>query len=138
MDPISAVVLAALVAGLSAGITDVGRKAIGDGYEGLKRIIAAKYGEQGQLAQAINSLEERPESAGRQATMQEEVAEAQADHDAEVLAAVRNLEQTLSAYADERIQRMLNSEGGEQTMRGRGGRQEQQMSDSQRGKQTME
>lgn len=138
MDPITATIVAALVAGASAGLTDVGKNAIIDAYEGLKTVIKTRFGRQSRLAEAIVSLENKPDSQGRQATLQEEVAEAQADKDDEILAAVKTLADMLAEHGDERIQKMLRSAGGEQIMRGRGGRQEQDMSDSPYGKQRME
>ncbi len=138
MDPITTTILAALVAGVAAGATEVGKKAIVDAYEGLKTIIKGKFGDQSDLAQAVQKLEDKPDSEGRKVTLQEEVEAAQADKDAEILAAVQALEEKLSQHGDERVQKMLRSEGGEQIMRGRGGKQTQEMSDSPKGKQTME
>ena len=138
MDPITAAIVTALVAGVTAGMTDAGKKAIVDAYDGLKTVIKARFGGQSKLAEAITSLESTPDSEGRKATLQEEVAKTQADQDADVLAAVKALEEKLAAHGDERIQTMLRSAGGEQIMRGRGGRQEQDMSDSPDGKQRME
>lgn len=83
-------------------------------------------------------MEDNQESEARLAVLQEEVAAAQAEKDAEVMAAVKALQEKLAAHGDERIQTMLRSAGGEQIMRGRGGKQKQSMSDSPRGKQTME
>jgi hypothetical protein len=138
MDPISTAIIAALVAGATAGVTEVGRAAISDAYKGLKTIIVNKFGGRSGLTQAITSLEDKPDSQGRRATLQEEVAEAQADRYDEILAAAKNLEGVLAAHGDVRIQKMLRSEGGEQIMRGSGGQQEQEMTDSPHGKQSME
>lgn len=138
MDPITTAILAALIAGVTAGAADVGKAAIVDAYAGLKSLITRKFGAQSDLSRAIDSLEGKPDSAGRQVTLQEEVAAAQADQDGEVLAAVRALEEKLLAQGDVRIQKMLRSEGGEQIMRGRGGHAAQEMRDSPRGKQQME
>lgn len=138
MDPITTTILAALVAGVTAGATDVGKKAIVDAYEGLKAVIKRKFGEQNKLNEAIASLESTPESEGRKLTLQEEIAEKQADQDEEILAAVKKLEEKLEAHGDERVQKMLRSAGGKQVMRGRGGKQTQDMSDSPDGEQIME
>lgn len=138
MDPITTAIVAALAAGVTAGAVDVGKKAISDAYEGLKTVIKNKFGKQGKLAEAVANLESNPESPGRRMTLQEEVAEVQADQDDEILAAVRNLEEKLTMHGDERIQMMLRSPGAEQIMRRRGGRQEQGMSDSPGAKQHME
>ena len=96
MDPITTTILAALVAGAMAGATDVGKKAIADAYEGLKATIQKKFGGQSELARAITSLESNPNSDGRKATLQEEVVAAQADQDADILAAVKALEEKLA------------------------------------------
>ena len=138
MDPITTAILAALVAGVTAGVTDVGKKAIVDAYEGVKAIIKRKFGAQSELAEAITSLESKPDSEGRQARLQAEVTAAEVDKDADILAAVEALAEKLEAHGDERIQKMLRSEGGEQIMRGRVGSQKQEMTDSPRGKQKME
>ena len=138
MDPVTTAILAALVAGVTAGAADVGKKAIVDAYEGLKTIIKSKLGAQNELTKAITSLENKPDSKGRQATLEEEVLATQAERDAEILAAVQRLEESLIASGDKRVQKMLRSAGGKQTMRGRGGKQTQEMSDSPQGEQSME
>jgi hypothetical protein len=138
MDPITTAIVAALAAGAAAGATEVGKQAIADAYDGLKTVIRRKWGAQSELAQAVDSLESNPDSAGRQEVLAEEVAAAQADQDADIVAALQALQEKLTIHGDERIQRMLHSEGGEQIMRGRGGRQEQDMRDSPRGKQLQE
>ena len=138
MDPITTAILAALIAGVTAGATDVGKKAIGDAYEGLKAVIKTKFGAQSDLATSITNLENKPDSEGRKAMLEEEVLAVQADRDAEILVAVQSLEEMLAAHGDERIQKMLRSAGGKQTMRGRGGVQKQDMTDSPQGEQTME
>jgi alkyl hydroperoxide reductase subunit AhpF len=138
MDPITTAILAALVAGVTAGATDVGKKAIIDAYEGLKGIIKKKFGSQNKVTEAISSLEGAPESEGRKLTLQEEVTATEADQDQDILAAVQELEKQLAAHGDERVQKMLRSAGGKQTMRGRGGKSTQDMSDSPDGEQIME
>ncbi len=138
MDPLTTAILTALVAGVTAGATDVGKKAIVDAYEGLKDVIKTKFGAQSELITTITSLESKPDSAGRKATLQEEVVATQADQDAEIMAAVQVLEEKLAAHGDERVQKMLRSAGGKQTMRGRGGIQTQDMTDSPDGEQLME
>ena len=138
MDPITTAILAALAAGAAAGATDVGKKAIADAYEGLKAIIKKKFGKESEVAKAVENLEGKPDSPARQALLKEEVAAVKAGQDAEILAAVKALEEKLKTHGGERIQKMLRSEGGEQTMRGRGGAQKQEMADSPHGKQRME
>lgn len=138
MDPVTTAILAALVAGVTAGATEVGKKAIVDAYEGLKSIIQKKLGTQNKVTEAISGLEGAPESEGRKLTLKEEVAATKADQDQEILTAVQELEKQLAAHGDERVQKMLRSAGGKQTMRGRGGKSIQDMSDSPQGEQSME
>jgi hypothetical protein len=138
MDPVSTTILAALVAGVAAGVTDVGKKVINDAYEGLKSVIKKKFGADSELANAVANLEGKPDSKGRLATLEEEVAAEQADQDADVINAVNALKEKLAQHGNERIQFMVGSEGGEQYMRGQEGKQKQDMRDSPRGKQRME
>jgi hypothetical protein len=87
MDSITAAILTAL-GGLS-------HTAVKDAYNGLKGLIARKFGADSRVSRAIEDLEAQPESEGRKAVLQEEVAVAGALNDAEVAAAVRALlEQT--------------------------------------------
>lgn len=138
MDPITAAIVAAIIAGVTAGATDVGQKIIVDAYEGLKGAIKAKFGAQSDLSMAIESVEDKPESEGRKATLQEEVEAVHAEEVAEIMEAVARLEEALAAHGDERVQTMLNSARGKQTMRGRGGTMKQDMSHSPDAEQTME
>ena len=137
MDPITAAIVAALAAGAAVGAAEVSKQAITDAYAGLKAIVQRKWGVDSDLAQALDSLESKPDSSGRQETLAEEVAAAQADQDAEIVAAIRALEEKLAVQGDRRIQEMAHSADAEQEMSGRGGHQEQKMSDSPRAKQKM-
>ncbi|MCB0000483.1 MAG: hypothetical protein KDE56_32175, partial [Anaerolineales bacterium] len=78
MDPITTTIVAALVAGVTAGVTEVGKKAIVDAYEGVKKVIKTKLGEGSELLKAIMGLEAKPDSGGRKTTVEEEVAAAKA------------------------------------------------------------
>ena len=86
MDPITAAILAAVAAGATAGLTEVTKKAIGDAYEALKTKIAEKFGAESELVDAIERVEAKPDSVGRQTTLQEEVQAAKADQDPDLLA----------------------------------------------------
>lgn len=78
MDPITAAIVAALAAGVASGATEVGKKVIVDAYDMLKTALKKKYGDDSDLAEAVDRLEEKPDSAGRQTTVQEEVTDAKA------------------------------------------------------------
>ena len=80
MDPISA----AIVTSLATGVGEVGRKLILDTYEALKGAMKKKYGADSDLVKAVVKLENKPDSAGRQETLQNEVQAAKVAHDIEL------------------------------------------------------
>ncbi len=98
MDIITSAILAAVAAGASRlDITakdDTNKsasKAIAGAYLDLKTLLKQKFGWKSELAKAIEAVEAQPDSAGRRATLQQEVAAAKADQDAEVLVAAHML-----------------------------------------------
>ncbi len=90
MDPVTAL-LTALVAGAAAGVSDVGKKLVVDGYEALRGALTAKFGADSALAGALESLEKNPESQGRKQTLDEEIAAAKAQEDPELVELARAL-----------------------------------------------
>src|SRR5947207_8409608 len=101
MDPITTAIVAALSAGAISGLTDTAKAAITDGYTKLKGLLTTKYGASSDVVQAIDKLEAKPTSAGRQGTVVEEVTEAGADQDAELLALAERIRHLLKEYAKE-------------------------------------
>jgi hypothetical protein len=91
MDPITSAIVTALAAGAVSGLTDSSKMAITDAYHTLKDLLARKFGVSSQVVQAIDHLETKPESVGRQETLQEEMIAVNAEQDHEVLAAARHL-----------------------------------------------
>ena len=87
MEPI----LTAIVAALTASGKDVVQKALKDSYNGLKELLRRKFGAQSDLVEAVEGLEKKPESSARRATVQEELQEAKADADSEIVAAAEAL-----------------------------------------------
>jgi hypothetical protein len=94
MDPIS-LIISALVAGAAAGLKPTAEKVVKDAYAGFKNLLIGRFGKKSN----IESLEEKPQSAGRQATVKEELAEAGADRDAELMERARQLIETIKAHA---------------------------------------
>ena len=84
MDPITTAIVAALAAGVAASAKEVGQKVIVDAYDALKTTLKKRFGPDSDLAEAVETLEKKPESAGRQTTVQEEVAAAKAAGDPEL------------------------------------------------------
>jgi hypothetical protein len=85
MDPISAIV-AALAAGAAAALKDTASEAVKDAYGALKSLIGSRFG-----SVDVEQLEKNPESAGRQATVKEELQATDAARSTELLAAAQDL-----------------------------------------------
>jgi hypothetical protein len=84
MDLISAAVLAAVASGLTAGLGEAGKKLVVDAYNGLKSVLRRKFGKKSKVMQAVDHLEQKPDSLERQQTVQEEMASAKAAEDNEL------------------------------------------------------
>ncbi|HZD55247.1 MAG TPA: hypothetical protein VE136_00880 [Anaerolineales bacterium] len=97
MDPITTAIVAGITAGIGPGVTEASKKAIVDAYDGLKGLIRRKFGDRSELAEAVDKLEQRPDSAGRKETLKEEVERANAEKDPEVLAAAQALLEKIQA-----------------------------------------
>ena len=97
MEPVSMIV-AAIVAGAVTATKDVAAQAVKDGYEGLKALIVRKFGEDSDVADAVNGMEKKPDSKGRQETLKEELEAAQAGQDAEVVKKAQTLLDLLKEY----------------------------------------
>lgn len=87
MDPITA----AILAGLAAGATKVGERALTDAYSVLRRLIQRKFGTNSELERAVQSVEANPGSAGRRSVLEEEVVGSGAAHDGELRAAANRV-----------------------------------------------
>lgn len=102
MDPVTTAIVAALVAGVTAGAADVGKEmasdayagtkqVIVDGYTALKSAITRKFGENRSLTNALEGVEIRPEDELRQEMLRREVDAAGVDQDAEIRAEAEKL-----------------------------------------------
>jgi len=91
MDLITSAIVAALSTGAVSGLTDASKMAVTDAYQALKGLLTRKFGASSQVVQAIGHLETKPESAGRQETLREEMIAINAEQDHEVLAAARQV-----------------------------------------------
>ena len=88
MEPVTTAIVAAIAAGVARGAGGVGEGLLGDAYAALKAVLLRKFGGS-DLANAVDELEARPESDGRQQVLAEEVAGSGADRDPELLAAAK-------------------------------------------------
>lgn len=97
MDPVTTAFIAAVAAGAAGGVGKVAEEAIVDGYNALKAALRRKFGAESEVAEAVEKVEAKPESAGRRETLKEEVAAAGADQDPELRQAAEGLLERLKA-----------------------------------------
>ena len=90
MDPVTLVV-SALVAGLTAGVTDTAKTAVKDMYASLKARVLKNAEEHEEVQAALEKVENKPESAARQAVLKEELAEVSVGADKELLELAKTL-----------------------------------------------
>jgi hypothetical protein len=83
MDPISAALLAA--------ITNLAEPAVRDAYEALKSLLIRRLGPGSKPVAAVESLEQKPESAGRAQVVEEEIRDSNLLNDAELVQAAAQL-----------------------------------------------
>lgn len=95
-------VITLAIVGALAGIS---KDAIKDSYDAFKAVLKKKFGEKSDLAEAVTKLEEKPNSEGRKATVQEEVEAAKANDDSEL----RQLAQDL-------LSKLREQPGGQQVI----------------------
>jgi len=84
----------ALATAATSGLTKIGTSAIVDTYNGIKTLIQNKYGKT-DLPDAVEKLEQKPDSQSRQGMVQEELKTAGADKDQEMLDLVNQLIEAL-------------------------------------------
>ena len=91
MDPITTAIVAALTIGATSGITDTAKTMISDAYQGLKGMLHKKFGRDSSLVKSVEVLEAKPEVVGRQQTLDEEIIDAHANQDQDILQAAQYL-----------------------------------------------
>jgi hypothetical protein len=100
MDPISAAIIAAVAAGVTGGVTAVGKETIVDAYKGIKNWIIKKLGQGAEVTMAIDKVEQAPASQARQMVLAEEMANAQIAHEPELMALAQQLIEALKETAE--------------------------------------
>lgn len=84
MDPITTAIVTAIATNLGQGV-------VKDAYEALKAAIKQKFGRDSEVVSAVDGLEKKPDSAGRKATLEEEVKNAKVSEDSEILQLAQEL-----------------------------------------------
>jgi hypothetical protein len=95
MDPISLAI--------SAALANLSQEVIKDAYNALKAALQSKFGVDSEIVEAVDKLEEKPDSKARQAVLQEEVSSAKADQDPELLKMAKTLGAQLKEISGGRI-----------------------------------
>src|SRR6266853_4011871 len=113
MDPITTSIAAALALGATSGIADATKKAVGDGYESVKALIKRKFEHERDVTEAIDKLQNNPQSKARQEVLAEEIAKTTVAKDAELVAAANGLLEIIRALpqGDQHIQQIANGIG---------------------------
>lgn len=93
MDPVS-VVVTALAAGATAGLKPAAEQAVKDAYAGLKALIQRKWQQV-----SVGQLEANPASEARQAVVKEDLAQAEAGKDRELLAMADKVLEAVARHA---------------------------------------
>lgn len=75
-----------ILTALVAGAASVASTAVKDAYQGLKRPIVERFKSKSDIEDAIESVEQKPESGARRSVLAEEIKESGAAKDAEVIA----------------------------------------------------
>jgi len=78
-----------------AGLGKLAEPAIKDAYNGLKTLIINRFGEKSNVVEAVEKLEQKPDSTGRRETLKEELSDANANHDEGIAKAAEILLQLL-------------------------------------------
>ncbi len=111
MDPITAALIAALAAGVTSSVTEVGKTMLVDAYNGLKTLLKKKFGEQSRVVQSVAFLEDMPTSEASKALVHEAVVAAKADQDPELQQAAQALLDQVQAQpgGEQHIQNAIGS-----------------------------
>lgn len=97
MDPITVAIVAALTAGVTSGVAEVGKKVVVDAYEALKAALKQEFGPDSDLSDAVEKLEKKPASAARQQVVAEEVEATKAAEDPQLQQLAQDLMEALKS-----------------------------------------
>lgn len=114
MDPVTTAILAAIAAGAAVGVTEVSKQGVVDAYASLKDLLRHKFSQDSPLIEAVEKLEQNPDSEGRKITFQEEVKAAKADQQPDITQAAQALLDQIKAQpgGEQHIQNSKNVVAG--------------------------
>ena len=99
-----------LTTAIIAALGNMGVKAVGDAYEGVKALVLRKFGADSDLADAVKKLEKQPDAQWRQVALQGEAEAAGADKDEEIIKAAQALLDAVKAQpgGEEAVRTIVN------------------------------
>lgn len=118
MDPVTLIVTA-IVAGIAAAAKPTAEQAVKDAYAGLKTLIQRRFSDKGDVSTAIEQVESKPESSGRREMLKEELDEAGAGQDSDVVKAAKELLALLQPQGADQSQ-IATADHGSAAATGRG------------------
>ncbi len=95
MDPIT-IIVTALALGAGAGLKPTAEQAIKDAYTGFKTLVLRKYGDIG-----LDALEKKPGSQAKKDSIAEDLADANADQDTELVQQAQAVIRVVEEHAPE-------------------------------------
>jgi len=112
MDPMTMMIVGALVKVFTASAQTLAQRATNDTYDALKNVITRKYG--GSVAASIYRLEKQPNSPQLQAVVAEELRNAGADRDWEIISLAEELSRLIDdpALAEDPMERIHRRAAG--------------------------
>ena len=97
MDPITASIVAALATGVAGGAAKVGSKLIVDAYDALKAALKKKFGDDSDLADAVDKLEAEPDFEPNQTMLAGRVKQVKGVEDPGLMELVKKLAEALES-----------------------------------------
>jgi hypothetical protein len=91
MDPVTTAIIAAVEAGANRAAGDVAKKTLVDCYDGLKALLKKKFGNESDVADAVDRLEKQSDPKGCRQTVEDEIVAVKAGADPELLAPAQAL-----------------------------------------------
>ena len=108
---IAETIVAALSAAATGALTETTKTTLMNAYDTLKVAIQKRVGGGHALVKAIEEVEMKPNSEGRQKMLVEEVTKAGVDHDRELLALAEHIRQLLGEQPTQHIMVKQNNYG---------------------------
>ena len=114
MDPVTLAIVTALA--------NLSQTAIRDAYKAFKAALQKKYGIKSELLEAVNKLEQKPDSRARQSVLQEEVANSKAYQDQKLIHTASELLEKMKGLpgANINIDQNINIRGDRNIVTGQG------------------